>query len=63
MVLNEEVADGTDVIAQDHGAHVFREAWKGHIAQKNSACAKATQPWVLGLDADEAVSGPLAEEI
>jgi glycosyltransferase involved in cell wall biosynthesis len=63
VVLNEEVTDGSEVIAQRHGASVFREPWKGHIAQKNSAAARANQPWVLGLDADEVVSAPLRTEI
>jgi glycosyltransferase involved in cell wall biosynthesis len=56
VVLNEEVQDGTDRIAEACGARVVREPWKGHIEQKNSATAKATQDWVLGLDADEEVS-------
>jgi glycosyltransferase involved in cell wall biosynthesis len=63
LVLNEEVADGTDKIAAQHGAKVIREPWKGHIAQKNSAAQKATQEWILGLDADEEVPKPLREEI
>jgi glycosyltransferase involved in cell wall biosynthesis len=63
VVLNEEVADGTDRIAAEYGAQVNREPWKGHIAQKNSALDKATQPWVLCLDADEAVSPALRDEI
>ncbi len=63
VVLNEEVADGTDKIAIQRGARVFREKWKGHIAQKNSAAAKATQPWILGLDADEEVSPALRDQI
>ena len=63
VVLNEEVTDGTEAIARQHGAVVFREPWKGHIAQKNSAAARANQPWVLGLDADEVVSAPLRTEI
>ncbi len=63
VVLNEEVHDGTEEIVRRHGAKVFREPWKGHIAQKNSAAAKASQPWVLGLDADEVVSPALREEI
>ncbi len=63
VVLNEEVTDGTEEIARRRGAKVFREPWKGHIAQKNSAAAKANQPWVLGLDADEVVSAPLRAEI
>jgi glycosyltransferase involved in cell wall biosynthesis len=63
VVLNQEVMDGTDRIAARHGAEIHREPWKGHIAQKNSAAQKATQEWVLGLDADEEVSTPLRQEI
>lgn len=63
VVLNADVADGTDAIAAEFGAKVFREPWKGHVAQKNSAAAKATQPWVLGLDADEVVSAELRRDI
>ena len=63
VVLNQEVADGTDRIASKYGAVVHREPWKGHISQKNSAAQKATQEWVLGLDADEEVSSRLREEI
>jgi len=63
VVLNEDVADGTEQVASKHGAKLFREPWKGHIAQKNSAAQKAMQEWILGLDADEAVSAPLCEEI
>ncbi len=63
VVLNAEVSDGTDRIAAEHGAKVFREPWKGFIAQKNSAADKATQEWLLNLDADEVVPPLLAEEI
>jgi glycosyltransferase involved in cell wall biosynthesis len=34
VVLNEDVTDGTEKIAIQHGAKVFRKTWKGHIAQK-----------------------------
>ncbi len=63
VVLNEDVADGTEEIATQHGAKVFRETWKGHIAQKNSASDKASQPWIFGLDCDEEVSPQLRDEI
>ena len=63
VVLNDDENDGTGQIALAHGAKVFREPWKGHVAQKNSAADKATQPWVLGLDADEEVSPALRDEI
>ena len=63
VVVNDDVADGTDKIAEQHGARVFREPWKEHIAQKNSAAEKATQPWILGLDSDEEISSKLKDSI
>jgi glycosyltransferase involved in cell wall biosynthesis len=63
VVLNHDVSDGTDKIAAEFGAKVFREPWKGFVGQKNSAAAKSTQPWLLNLDADEEVSPALRDEI
>jgi len=63
VVLNEDVSDGTEQVVERYGGGVFREPWKGHIAQKNSAAAKASQPWLLGLDADEVVTPELRAEI
>ena len=63
VVLNEEVTDGTDEIARAYGTKVSREPWKGFAAQKNSALEKASQKWVLGLDADEIISAALRDEI
>jgi glycosyltransferase involved in cell wall biosynthesis len=63
VVINDDVADGTDQIAAACGAKVFREPWKGHIAQKNSAAQKAGSDWILGLDADEEISPALRAEI
>jgi glycosyltransferase involved in cell wall biosynthesis len=56
VVLNEEVRDGTEEIALKHGARVYREPWKGYIAQKNSAADKATANGCLIWTPDEAVS-------
>jgi glycosyltransferase involved in cell wall biosynthesis len=63
VVLNEQVDDGTEQIALKYGARVFREPWKGFIAQKNSAADKANQSWLLNLDADEMVPAELAGQI
>jgi glycosyltransferase involved in cell wall biosynthesis len=63
MVINDDVNDGTDKIAESFGAKVFREAWKGNIAQNQSASDKATGDWLLALDADEVISPKLAAEI
>ena len=63
VVLNEEVTDDTEEIAKSYGAKVIREPWKGMIGQKASVAAKATQEWILDLDADEVVSDELRDEI
>lgn len=63
IVINDDVTDGTDKIAAGFGAKIFREAWKGFGPQKQSAVEKCTQPWMLNLDADEAVSPELRLEI
>ncbi len=63
VVLNEDVSDGTDRIAESYGAKVFREPWKGFVGQKNSAADKCSQPWLLNLDADEIVPPELQNEI
>jgi len=63
VVINDDVADGTDRIAAEFGAKVFREPWKGYVTQKNSAAEKASQEWILGLDADEEISTELRDEI
>ena len=63
VVINDTVTDGTDEIARRYGAKVYREPWKGFIGQKNSASEKATQPWLLGLDADEEVTTELKAEL
>jgi len=63
VVLNDDVRDGTEEVARRQGAKVFREPWKGFLAQKQSATAKASEPWVLSLDADEVVSPELRADI
>ena len=63
VVLNEDARDGTEEICLRHGARVFREPWRGDGPQKASAASKAGSDWLLCLDADEAVSPQLREEI
>jgi glycosyltransferase involved in cell wall biosynthesis len=63
VVVDERATDGTGEVAKSRGAITYTEPWKGHIAQKNSAAEKATCDWILSLDADEAVSTCLHEEI
>ncbi len=63
IVVDSHSTDRTREIAAAAGAKVFEEDWKGHIAQKNSALAKCSQPWILALDCDEVVSPDLKAAI
>lgn len=63
VVVNDNVTDGTEEVAREKGAKVFREPWKGYLAQKSSATDKCTQPWAFNLDADEVVSDELRNEL
>lgn len=63
IVINDTVQDGTEEIALSYGAQVRRKVWGGFGPQKNAATEMADSEWVLSLDADEAVSAPLREEI
>jgi glycosyltransferase involved in cell wall biosynthesis len=63
VIVDDRANDGTAEVARRRGAKVFIEKWKGHIGQKNSAADKASGDWILSLDADEAVSSRLREEI
>ncbi len=58
-VVNDS-SDGTRALLETRGARVEEHPWQGMAAQKNLALGMATQPWVLNLDADEAVGPALA---
>ena len=63
VVLDSFSTDGTLNIATRYGAKIFREAFKGYGKQKQSALEKTSYRWVLLLDADEALSLQLQQEI
>ena len=63
VVINDMVTDGTDQVAAAHGARIFFQPWQGYAAQRNFATQKATQPWILAIDADEVISDGLRQEI
>ncbi len=60
VVVDSGSQDGTERVARSFDAKFLFQPWQGHVAQKNIALANCTQPWVLSLDADEAVSPELA---
>jgi (heptosyl)LPS beta-1,4-glucosyltransferase len=63
VLLDERTRDATEAIAQEYGAQVVREPWRGFAAQRNRALALAHGEWVLFLDADERVTPELGREI
>lgn len=63
IVLDSGSEDNTVAIAKEYTEHVFSTDWPGYGAQKQRALSKATQEWVLNLDADETVSPQLQQEI
>lgn len=63
IVVDSHSQDKTRQIAEELGAKVFEEDWKGHVAQKNSALFKCNEEWVLSLDCDEVVSVELKKSI
>jgi glycosyltransferase involved in cell wall biosynthesis len=62
-VLDSGSVDRTGQIARDFGAIFETQPWQGYVAQKNAGLRQCTQPWVLCLDADEALSPELARSI
>lgn len=53
LVLDCGSEDGTVALAQSYGARVEHQDWLGFAGQKNEAIRRATQPWLLLMDADE----------
>jgi glycosyltransferase involved in cell wall biosynthesis len=63
IVVDSGSTDATVEVARQAGARVVQTDWPGHVAQKNRALALATQPWILSLDADEALSPEASEAL
>lgn len=63
VVVDSRSSDSTEAIAREMGAKVIVHPFAGTIEQKNVSLEHAKHDWVLALDADEAVSESLAEEV
>ncbi|MCB0795722.1 MAG: glycosyltransferase family 2 protein [Flavobacteriales bacterium] len=63
IVVDSGSTDGTADIAEQAGARVFQRDWKGFSAQKNEANSLATQPYILSMDSDEALSPELEKSL
>jgi glycosyltransferase involved in cell wall biosynthesis len=63
VVVDASSTDGTRDIARELGAQVAENAWPGYGPQKRFAEDLCRNPWLLNLDADEAITPALADEI
>lgn len=63
VVLDSFSTDRTEEICKTYGARFEQHAFDGHIEQKNRAITLAKYPFILSLDADEALDETLLEEI
>jgi glycosyltransferase involved in cell wall biosynthesis len=63
VVVDSGSVDATPRIAAEFGARWQHQDWLGYVGQKNAVLALARSEWVLSLDADEALSPPLQEEL
>ena len=63
IILDSYSTDLTVAIAEQKGATVIQEIFKGYIQQKNRAIDLASHNYVLSLDADEALDPLLTESI
>lgn len=63
IVVDENSTDQTTSIAQASGAEVFQSQETSFASRRELAIKKATQPWILYIDADERVTPALMSSI
>jgi len=63
ILVGQDAGDPTLDIARRRGVSTFINPWESYRAQKEFATNKASQSWVLSLDADEALTPQLIGEM
>ena len=63
IVVDSFSTDNTESICQKYKVKFIKHIFEGHIEQKNYAMQQANLPFVLSLDADEALSDTLRQSI
>ena len=63
IVVDTGSSDETPKIAESLGARLYRIEWTGFGDAKRFGVEKASEGWVLSLDADEEITDVLASEI
>lgn len=63
VVVDSHSTDATVQLCSRYTDRVLKKSWQGYREQKQFATDQASHDWVLSLDADEALSPKLTEEI
>ena len=63
VVIDSHSTDGTIDTARRYATSVEERDWLGYGGQKNYAADRASNDWILSIDADERVTPELAAEI
>jgi len=63
IIVDSGSADNTLDICKKYTDKIFYNEFKGFGAQKLFAVSKATNDWILSIDADEIISDGLAQEL
>ncbi len=63
VVVDSLSTDRTKEICKNFNVQFFEQKFLGYIEQKNFALTKSTHPFVLSLDADEALSEELKQSV
>src|ERR1035438_9055737 len=63
IVMDSFSTDRTEQICKEKDVRFYQHAFEGHIEQKNYAAMFTNYPFVLSLDADEALSETLIRNI
>lgn len=63
IVVDSHSSDETAAIARQFTPHVEVRDWAGYGPQKNYAAGRASNDWILSIDADERITPALADEI
>lgn len=63
VLVDAESTDKTVEFAKAFTTNIFLHKWEGFAKQKEFALSKASNEWVLNVDADERISPLLKEEI
>jgi len=63
LVIDSGSTDGTVALCESLGARVIYNPWIGFGPQKRFAEDRASNDWILNIDADEWLSAPLQKEL